>query len=133
VRNKSVTFLSCFHYLVFIPLLFISLPSWGRGTSPEALVVMVYVSTHRCEAQHPKLKKSMRSAYAAWVRRNQKYVIRAKKRVDFREIDNLYKARKGRDKPIPFQTCKSYVRRLRNPANDIKDMQTKRIKGGRRK
>jgi hypothetical protein len=117
-------------YLAFIPLLIVTAPSWARGTSPEALVVMVYVSSHRCEAQHPKLKKSMRSAYAAWVRRNKKYVASAKKRVDFREIDNLYKARKGKDKPIPFEICKSYVRRLRNTANDIKNMHA--TKRGRR-
>ncbi len=115
-----------FRYLVVIPLLLVSLPSWAKGSSPEALVVMVYVSTQRCESQHPNLKKSMKAAYAAWVKRNKKYVISAKKRVDFREIDNLYKARRGKDRPIPYTTCKSYVRRLRNPANDIKNIQSKK-------
>lgn len=108
-------------YLAFIPLLIVSPTSWASGTSPEALVVMVYVSTLRCESQHPKLKKSMASAYAAWVKRNKKYVVSAKKRVDFTEIANLHKSRKGKDKRIPFETCKSYVKRLRNPANDIKN------------
>jgi hypothetical protein len=110
-----------FRYLAFIPLLMVSPPTWASGTSPEALVVMVYVSTLRCEAQHPKLKKSLESAYAAWVKRNQKYVISAKKRVDFQEIANLHKSRKRKDKHIPVETCKSYVNRLRNPANDIKN------------
>lgn len=111
-----------FCYFALISLLFINLPTWARGTSPEALVVMVYVSSKRCVAQHPKLKKRMKSAYAAWVKRNKKYVVSAKKRVDFREIDNLYKARRGKDKPVPFNTCKSYIKRLRNPANDIKNI-----------
>ena len=111
-----------FHYLAFIPLLMVSPPSWAGGTSPEALVAMVYVSTLRCEAQHPKLKKSMESAYAAWVKRNKSYVDSAKKRVDFNEIANLHKSRKSKDKHIPFETCKSYVNRLRNPANDIKNI-----------
>ncbi|MBI1423338.1 MAG: hypothetical protein GC149_07720 [Gammaproteobacteria bacterium] len=111
---------TCLRYLAFLPLLFVSLPSWASRTSPEALVVMVYVSAHRCEWQHPKLKKSMQSAHAGWIKRNQKYVDRAKKRVDFKEIDSLYKARRNKDKPIPLETCKSYVRRLQNPANDIK-------------
>ena len=47
---------------------------------------MVYVSAHRCEAQHPKLKKRMKAAYTAWAERNKKYVISAKKRMNFREI-----------------------------------------------
>ena len=108
-------------YLAFIPLLIVNQPSWASGTSPEALVVMVYISTLRCEAQHPKLKKSMESAYATWVKRNNKYVVSAKKRVDFKGIANLYKSRKSKDKRIPVETCKSYVKRLRNPANDIKN------------
>lgn len=107
-------------YPVLVTLLFFSMTSFARSTSPEALVVMVYVSAHRCEAQHPKLKKNMKAAYAAWAKRNKKYVISAKKRMDFREIDNLYKARRRHDKPIPLATCESYVRRLRNPANDIR-------------
>ena len=94
-----------FRYLTFIPLLIISPLSWASETAPEALVVMVYISTLRCDAQHPKLKKSMDSAYAAWVKRNKKYVDSAKK-----------------DKRIPYETCKSYVTRLRNPANDIKNI-----------
>lgn len=94
----------------------------GRSTSPEALVVMVYVSSHRCQAQHPKLKKRMHAAYTAWAKRNKKFVLLAKKRMDFREIDNLYKARRRHDKPIPYATCESYIRRLHNPANDITKM-----------
>jgi len=114
---------SIFCYLAAIPCLFTIPQVWASGTSPEALVVMVYVSTKRCETQHPKLKKTLRSAYDGWMQRNKKYVNRAKKRVDFREIDNLYQARRRKDKPIPLATCKSYVKRLHNPANDIKERQ----------
>ena len=110
-----------FRHLTFIPLLIISPLSWASETAPEALVVMVYISTLRCDAQHPKLKKSMDSAYAAWVKRNKDYVESAKKRVDFAGIANMYKARKDKDKRIPYETCKLYVKRLRNPANDIKN------------
>lgn len=109
-------------YLAFIPLLIVSPLSCAGGTSPEALVVMVYISTLRCEGQHPKLKKSMDSAYAAWVKRNKKYVDNAKERVDFAGIANRYKSEKANDKHIPYETCASYVRRLRNPANDIKNL-----------
>lgn len=111
-----------FRSLAFLPLLIVSPPSRAGGTSPEAVVVMVYVSTLRCEAQHPKLKKSMEAAYAAWVKRNNQYVVSAKKRVDFKEIAGLHKSRKDKDRRIPVETCKSYIKRLRNPANDIKNI-----------
>jgi hypothetical protein len=113
---------TCLRYLAVIPLLLVSpLSSSASKTSPEALVVMVYISTLRCDAQHPKLKKSMDAAYAGWVKRNKKYVDSAKQRVDFNEITNLYKSKKAHDKRIPFETCKSYVKRLQNPANDIRN------------
>lgn len=112
---------TCFHYILFIPLLLVSLPTWAREPAPEATVLMVYISTLRCEAQHPKLKKRMQAAYKGWVKRNKKHVDSAKKMVDFAGIANQYKAGKAKDKRFPYKTCASYIKRLQNPANDIKN------------
>ena len=106
--------------LALIPLLIPGPFSWAGESSPEALVVMVYVSTLRCEGQHPKLKQTIASAYAAWAKRNKKYVDSAKQRVDFAGIASQYKSQKAKDKPVPYETCVAYARRLRDPANDIK-------------
>jgi hypothetical protein len=110
-----------FRYLSFILLLVVSLPTWARQSAPEATVLMVYISTLRCEAQHPKLKKRMQSAYNGWVKRNKKYVDSARKMVDFAGIANQYKAGKAKDKRFSYKTCASYIKRLQNPANDIKN------------
>ena len=110
-----------FRYLAFIPLIVVTLPSSARESAPEATVMMVYISTLRCNAQHPKLKKPMDAAYNAWVKRNQKYVDSAKKMLDFKGIENQYKEGKAKDKRFSYQTCESYIKRLQDPANDIKD------------
>ena len=108
-------------YLAIILLAFMGLPSWARESAPEATVVMVYVSTLRCNAQHPNLKKRMDAAYNAWVKRNKKYVDSAHKMVDFTGIANQYKSTKAKDKRFAYKTCESYITRLHNPANDIKN------------
>lgn len=112
---------TCIRYFALIPLLLVSLSTWAGKSAPEATVMMVYISTLRCEAQHPKLKKPMQAAYDAWVKRNQKYVDSAKKMLDFKAIENQYKSTKANDKYFSLATCESYIKRLQDPANDIKE------------
>lgn len=104
--------------LLLLATLLIGTNAWARDPSPESLVVMAYISTLRCKAQHPKLRKGLDAAYLAWTKRNKKYVDSAHKMIDFTGIDNQYKTLKKRDKRIPIKTCQVFIQRLHDPAND---------------
>jgi hypothetical protein len=58
------------------------------------------------------------AAYSDWTKRNKKYVDSAHKMLDFKGIENQYKSLKKKDKHIPFKTCQTFIKRLRDPAND---------------
>jgi len=109
-----------FTILLFLASLLISTVAWSREPSPESLVMMAYISTLRCKAQHPKLRKGLDAAYGAWAKRNKKYVNSAHKMIDFKGIDNQYNSLKKKDKRIPVKTCQVFIQRLRDPANDVK-------------
>jgi len=117
---------ACLRYITILSSLFMSSVAWSQQTTPEAVVVIAYISTLRCEAQHPKLKKDLEAAFKAWENRNHRYVVSAHKRVDFSGIANLYKTRRKHDKRIPYETCKLYIKRLRDPRNDIKNPKRKK-------
>lgn len=91
----------------------------NRKPAPEALVVIAYISTLRCEAQHPALRKRLRAALSSWQTRNKKYVISAKKMINFKAIASRYKELKRHDKHFSYQTCTHFIYQLRNPANDV--------------
>jgi len=103
---------------LFLIIFTFSAPAWSRDPSPESLVVMAYISTLRCKAQHPKLRKGLDAAYNAWAKRNKQYVDSAHKMVDFAGIDNQYKSLKKSDKRIPIKACQAFIKKLHDPAND---------------
>lgn len=91
-----------------------------RKPAPEALVVIAYVSTLRCQAQHPALRKRLAAALSAWQKRNKKYVTSAKKMINFEALAGQYKSLKRHDKRFSYQTCVRFIHQLRDPANDVK-------------
>jgi len=114
-----------FTILLLLASLLFSSGAWPRQPAPESLVLMAYISTLRCKAQHPKLGKGLDKAYGAWAQRNKKYVDSAHKMIDFKGVDNQYKSLKKQDRRIPFKTCQSFILRLRDPENDVKPIRKK--------
>lgn len=81
--------------------------------------MIAYISTLRCQSQHPKLKRELAAAFAGWKRRNRKYVVSAQKMVSFKAIAGRYKSLKRKDKRFSYGVCKGFILRLRDPANDV--------------
>lgn len=119
-------------YTICVLFLYSSL-SWPREPSPESLVMMAYISTLRCKAQHPKLQKGLDAAYKAWAKRNKMYVDSARKMLDFKAIAGQYKTLRKHDKHIPYQTCRAYIKRLQDPANDVHNPPRKSTKAASKK